>query len=135
MQTQHPHCLIPRCRVQRGIRSDRSPHRPCLVTQASRAFRREVNASARHSVQYRNWSSVVIGKFLPFRIACADLWAGSVAQAMRGTSSSGADARERPAQATRRAAMQAPRSSSRDPCDAPASRRIALLAEKPAWPS
>ncbi len=51
------------------------------------------------------------------------------------TSSSGADARRRPRKATIWAALQAFRTSSRGPCDGPASRRTTLLAEKPARPS
>ncbi len=51
------------------------------------------------------------------------------------TSSSGADALRRPRKATLRAALRALRTSSRGPCDAPASRRTTLLAEKPARPS
>ena len=52
-----------------------------------------------------------------------------------GTSSSGGDALRWPRKATLRAALQALRTSSRGPCDAPASRRTTLLAEEPARPS
>ena len=52
-----------------------------------------------------------------------------------GTSSSGGDALRRPRKTILRAALQALRTSSRGPCDAPASRRTTLLAEKPARPS
>ncbi len=51
------------------------------------------------------------------------------------TSSSGPDALRRPRKATLRAALQALRTSSRGPCDGPASRRTTLLAEEPARPS
>ncbi len=51
------------------------------------------------------------------------------------TSSSGARALRWPRKATLRAALQALTLSSRGPCDAPASRRTTLLAEKPAKPS
>ncbi len=51
------------------------------------------------------------------------------------TSSSVANALRWPRKATLRAALQALRTSSRGPCDGPASRRTTLLAEKPARPS
>ncbi len=51
------------------------------------------------------------------------------------TSSSVADALRWPRKATLRAALRALRTSSRGPCDGPASRRTTLLAEEPARPS
>ena len=56
--------------------------------------------------------------------------AGGFAEASVWTSSSVADALRWPRYATLRAALRALRTSSRGPCDAPASRRTTLLAER-----
>ncbi len=61
--------------------------------------------------------------------------AGGFAEASVGTSSSGGDARRWRRKATFRAALRALTLTSRGPCDGPASRRTALLAENPARPS